>query len=527
MPQIKDSDYPADPSDEADETERGRVLRSDERDDDERDDRDDGDSGHVAGSFVGDDIDYDDDDADDDADDDDDFDADDDDDFDADDDDEDLERLREELPGIDELLDALSDAESAFVHTGGSHGAGGNLNDSAADDDDYDLLADGEEAFDAAYEGARPLLEVIAGSLDEDGCLPLDFTLPRSPEEIEALGQEADLPDGTRDALMLYQFGFPKTSDNATRLVRRMLRQASDRDFDKAIVSLNDALGESVSIMLSDTIADTLAEFGDAGVNLRNVFEFALVLLCYSSDVETVKIGLIILQSFDLSDVVCDLLCMFALSDEFTLFVLPSMTYWEDANEDIFALAQRVNGWGRIHCVNVMHPDTQEIRDWLLEEGWRNTVMAAYSAPQCFERSGAIDMLRIGQMSDEQFEDISQLLIVLIDEDGEPVPGMSALPDQEGIIDDFLRVASERLNDGGLTDDEREAVRYARAWRDGEDLDSLRDDDYGEETGEFEVYDDDDADDVDDVDDVDDTDDADIESIVDDADTTGEDGADE
>lgn len=136
-------------------------------------------------------------------------------------------------------------------------------------------------------------------------------------------------------------------------------------------------------------------------------------------------------------------------------------------------------------------------------------------------------MLRIGQMSDEQFEDISQLLIVLIDEDGEPVPGMSALPDQEGIIDDFLRVASERLNDGGLTDDEREAVRYARAWRDGEDLDSLRDDDYGEETGEFEVYDDDDADDVDDVDDVDDTDDADIESIVDDADTTGEDGADE
>lgn len=515
MPQIKDSDYPADPSDGADETEKGRVLRSDDRDDDERDDRDDGDSGHVAGSFVGDDIDYDDDD------------ADDDDDFDADDDDEDFERLREELPGIDELLDALSDAESAFVHTGGSHGAGGNLNDSAADDDDYDLLNDGEEAFDAAYEGARPLLEVIAGSLDEDGCLPLDFTLPRSPEEIEALGQEADLPDGTRDALMLYQFGFPKTSDNATRLVRRMLRQASDRDFDKAIVSLNDALGESVSIMLSDTIADTLAEFGDAGANLRNVFEFALVLLCYSSDVETVKIGLIILQSFDLSDVVCDLLCMFALSDEFTLFVLPSMTYWEDANEDIFALAQRVNGWGRIHCVNVMHPDTQEIRDWLLEEGWRNTVMAAYSAPQCFERSGAIDMLRIGQMSDEQFEDISQLLIVLIDEDGEPVPGLSALPDQEGIIDDFLRVASERLNDGGLTDDEREAVRYARAWRDGEDLDSLRDDDYGEETGEFEVYDDDDADDVDDVDDVDDTDDADIESIVDDADTTGEDGADE
>ena len=200
MPQIKDSDYPADPSDGADETEKGRVLRSDDRDDDERDDRDDGDSGHVAGSFVGDDIDYDDDDADDD----DDFDADDDDDFDADDDDEDFERLREELPGIDELLDALSDAESAFVHTGGSHGAGGNLNDSAADDDDYDLLNDGEEAFDAAYEGARPLLEVIAGSLDEDGCLPLDFTLPRSPEEIEALGQEADLPDGTRDALMLY-----------------------------------------------------------------------------------------------------------------------------------------------------------------------------------------------------------------------------------------------------------------------------------------------------------------------------------
>lgn len=276
MPQIQDSDYPADPSDEADETEKGRVLRHDERDDDERDDRDDEDSGHVAGSFVDDDIDYDDDDADDfddgavqgddgaddDADDDD-IDADDDNDDDSD-IDEDLERLREELPGIDELLDALSDAESAFVHTGGSHGAGGNLNDSAAADD-YDLLNDGEEAFDATYEGARPLLEVIAGSLDEDGCLPLDFTLPRSPEEIEALGQEADLPDGTRDALMLYQFGFPKTSDNATRLVRRMLRQASDRDFDKAIVSLNDALGESVSIMLSDTIADTLAEFGDAG----------------------------------------------------------------------------------------------------------------------------------------------------------------------------------------------------------------------------------------------------------------------
>ena len=100
------------------------------------------------------------------------------------------------------------------------------------------------------------------------------------------------------------------------------------------------------------------------------------------------------------------------LSDEFTLFVIFIMQQWENANEEIFRLAKKTKGWGRIHAIERLIPDTPEIREWLLREGIRNKVLPAYSALNCWEGSEAENLLFAPEISQEDFAAISELISV-------------------------------------------------------------------------------------------------------------------
>ncbi|MDE7299615.1 MAG: hypothetical protein K2N94_12455, partial [Lachnospiraceae bacterium] len=126
------------------------------------------------------------------------------------------------------------------------------------------------------------------------------------------------------------------------------------------------------------------------------------------------------------------------LSDEFTLFAVFHMREWEGGNDEIFSLARKVRGWGRIHAVEQLEPESEEIRKWLLKEGISNEVVPDYSALTVYQKANIRELLA-GEATEDELYSIAAVIRALLSE--EPVQGISAIEDADQMLLDFLRQA--------------------------------------------------------------------------------------
>jgi hypothetical protein len=100
--------------------------------------------------------------------------------------------------------------------------------------------------------------------------------------------------------------------------------------------------------------------------------------------------------------------------------------YWGDIDTHGFAMLDQVrSGWGRIHAVEWLSPDTQEIQDWLLMESYKNDIMGEYSALTCVKKSGLPRRIREKSLTQVEFASVSKLIHYLLLEG--PVDGISGL----------------------------------------------------------------------------------------------------
>ena len=134
-----------------------------------------------------------------------------------------------------------------------------------------------------------------------------------------------------------------------------------------------------------------------------------------------------------------------------------AMRPWEDRNEEMFRLARHVFGWGRVHLVEALEPETEEIRRWLLREGVHNDIMPQYSALDCWRKADVPAALQ-GTLTREDFEGIRDIIDALLDEG--PVPGISAVEDAEQHLRAFLKQAETLARD----DRDHEVVAAVRAY---------------------------------------------------------------
>ena len=189
-----------------------------------------------------------------------------------------------------------------------------------------------------------------------------------------------------------------------------------------------------------------------------NVHYTALSLILYSCHIECVKTGLSLLELFrEPAEDLKEIIRLLGLSDEFTVFSLWNMHNWEKGNEEIFSLAKKVHGWGRIHAVEQLEPETEEIRHWLLTEGTVNDVVHAYSSLTCWIKSGAQEVL-FGHPAEEEWEGLNTLIKGLLDEG--PVPGISQLDNAKTVLLRFLELAPGYPVTAGIKD----TVQSIREW---------------------------------------------------------------
>ena len=281
----------------------------------------------------------------------------------------------------------------------------------------------------------RPILAIVRGSLDSEGRLPREFTLPKDPDDERGFL----FADGAQDGIAFFH----------TRP-----RGLSNVEADLLVDALNAVLGGHIDtadeLFLKLTKTRRALEFAGAlsdiveenasSINPIHAYSYGMHLVTMAKDKELVKIGLALHHKAPkdrlkgLKQVIVDL----AYCNEFTWFCLPIIKKWDGGNDQIFEIAKHVYGWGRVHACVFLEPETREIKQWFLAEGVDNGVMPPYTALVAWNKSDATSLLG-GRLTQEGFTCISRIMAALLDEG--PCRGISLVEDPESAIRKFLNQA--------------------------------------------------------------------------------------
>lgn len=282
----------------------------------------------------------------------------------------------------------------------------------------------------------------------------MDFSLPHDPN--------AAIPfaDGAYDGIAVYHMGAPELSEETRELMINAVQTASTGNVEaaeKAFIELGKA---ERAIWIIDELQDYIIANRET-IPAGELFKFAIYAVMKSWEVECVKFGLSILELLNVesNEEIRSVISILGLSEEFTLFAVFVMLRWQDGNDSIAILAKLTHGWGRIHAIERLEPNTEEIRRWLLREGVHNTVMPAYSALTCWNKSGAAELLFGDEpLSDEDFRGIRDIIDGLLDEG--PCAGISRVENAGEVLAEFLKKASVRE----LDIDDYEVIRNIRGY---------------------------------------------------------------
>ena len=270
----------------------------------------------------------------------------------------------------------------------------------------------------------KSIYQTILDNL-QNGELPEDFVIERA----ERRRTQFKFVPGAIDGILLYHTT-PYIADEETKQqILQALTLISAKDNSEhvpQILGIFEKLEDRASMVkLYDSVRDVMLENIQA-LDAEQLLKFGDYLISYGTSFLAVKLGLTLLSIFnDKVPFVEEVHLTFGAYDEFTWFAARYLSSGacKDGNAALFELARHVHGWGRIHAVDYLLPETEEIRDWLLFEGAENTIMPQYSADLCLLKAGALDRLN-GDVSEKEFSAIGSLLVYALDGEG-PCRGVS------------------------------------------------------------------------------------------------------
>ncbi len=272
---------------------------------------------------------------------------------------------------------------------------------------------------------ANSIYEYIVSSM-VDGELPDGFSLA------SFFGKDESIPfaPGARDGICLYHVMPVLVSEDAEAVIAQAVEAAASDDYEAADQALFSLLEEYSPLDLAEFIKRTVLEVGSKdSASADALLAYSARLAFHSSEVDKVKLGLSILAAFDLGGQrTRDAVLALGKFDEFTCFCIPVIAAWENGNDDLFALAKSVKGWGRVHAVSALKPETEEIRRWLFVGGVRNCILPEYSAVACYRKARVSELLE-GELSSEEFESATAIIDALLS--GAPMTDVWDLHDRE------------------------------------------------------------------------------------------------
>ena len=196
---------------------------------------------------------------------------------------------------------------------------------------------------------------------------------------------------------------------------------------------------------------------------------FAKQCLIKGSDEDEVKTGLVLIRMFpgpdmETKEAVMDL----ALYDEMTKLAIQAIILaWkkDEINEALFEVARHTYGWGRIETVGYIKPETEEIRDWFLFEGYKNDIMDDYTIIDAAEKSGLAERLE-GKITEKEYCAAGEIISRLLTADGPIMDPIGWVSDRDGhscgrkLLLNFLRKSEEAIASDDFHVSEMDIRRY-------------------------------------------------------------------
>ena len=273
------------------------------------------------------------------------------------------------------------------------------------------------------------IYELIKSSIQANGELPEDFKLPpKDPNGVP-------WADGALDGVYIYH---TVGNEEDIEPLKNIVFQISEGKFEEAQNNLENL--DFFMISRRDPLLNWIIQ-EQKQINIDNLCEFAISQLSTSKNIEVIKFCLCVLEIIKLEtekDTI-EKVKILALSDEFTLYCLNILKNLKNSNEEIFEIAKKVKGWGRIYSIKYLKVTNDEIKEWILEEGCHNYIIPAYTAYTCAKKINLVEILNEDKISNKKFNDISYLMNALLDE--EAITGISNLEDRELLIERYLEKA--------------------------------------------------------------------------------------
>ena len=285
----------------------------------------------------------------------------------------------------------------------------------------------------------------------KDGRLTKNFTLPENCEK-----EGVKFACGAMDGIMMYNFGGQEKDDVGgiiSALHEKDILGNNLGDNDRAL-AVKEAVGTRQTLFLCDALQRKLSR--EKQFTANELCGIAIGLIKTSNHAETVKVGFSLLELIDTEKVplVRELLRTFGLCDEFTLWCCYILRHYKDGNEEIFRLAQKVNGWGKVFAVKeFLEPETPEIRRWLLCSGCENDILGSYTAVEVFVKADVAKLLESrlpGDFDEREVHGLAALAMGLTDEG--PMAGASALDEPKKVLESIRSVLVQHMGDEEFID---------------------------------------------------------------------------
>lgn len=177
------------------------------------------------------------------------------------------------------------------------------------------------------------------------------------------------------------------------------------------------------------------------GPDAAHVREIGRWLARSAPDRSAVKFGLALLGVVPPPDI--ETMLTLGAHDDFTLYAVVGLKNSGAGERELFELARRVHGWGRIEVVERLADTTDsDVREWLLREGYQNSIIYEYLAPICARAGDLASRLAPDDVDDDLVASAGEMLEAIAA--GNPGPPFSEYPDLAIAIDHYLRHLDRR-----------------------------------------------------------------------------------
>ena len=246
----------------------------------------------------------------------------------------------------------------------------------------------------AAYIEAQAKAGHIGDELPDDVLLYDEHHPRMAPGEADQMDAEHVLPGYTK------------------KLVKLFLEQANNPSNKTRKVTYEKILDEKVVNYFEELIEElTETEFDEAKIQQE-----ALWLLEHATHREAVKFAIALL-GFTKCEPYKERLETIAKHEEFTGVVLFALRNGAGySNDFVLQLAKELNGWGKVAAIDFLEANNNDVKHWLLTEGYKTAVAKQYIAMHCVEK-GKLDIaLHEKEISQQLYDGANDLIQILLED---------------------------------------------------------------------------------------------------------------